>query len=112
MIAVIVTRAIPEHLRGYLGRFLSEVVPGVFVGKTSRVVAERLWGRVTDALLVGSMAMILTDPKMEQGYSFRTAGATAPTVVDLDGLQLIANLYNRDMGVVSDEGSRITTPPP
>ncbi len=98
MIAVIITRAVPDHLRGYLGRFLSEVVPGVFVGKTSRVVAERMWERTNEALSTGNMAMVLTDHTMEQGYSFRTAGPNPPAVVDLDGLQLIAANYTEPAG--------------
>ncbi|QIK63601.1 type I-E CRISPR-associated endoribonuclease Cas2 [Leucobacter viscericola] len=93
MIAVLVAKAVPEHLRGYFGRFLTEVVPGVFAGRTSRVVAERLWKRASEVLVTGNMALVVTDNTLEQGYSFLTAGPNPPAVVDLDGLQLIAHLY-------------------
>lgn len=97
MIAVIITKAVPDHLRGYLGRFLSEVVPGVFAGRTTPSVADRLWTRTTHGLDNGAMAMIVTDPNQEQGYSFRTAGTDPPEVIDLDGLQLIATRYASTM---------------
>ncbi|WP_369598861.1 type I-E CRISPR-associated endoribonuclease Cas2e [Arthrobacter sp.] len=97
MIAVIIARAVPDHLRGYLGRFLSEVVPGVFVGRTSPTVAERMWERTSKDLKTGSMAMVITDQNMEQGYSFRTAGTDPPEVINLDGLQLIATRYTQHM---------------
>lgn len=98
MIAVIITRSVPDHLRGYLGRFLSEVVPGVFAGRTSSVVADRLWHRTTEDLSVGSMAMVMTDSTVEQGYLFRTAGENAPRVTELDGLHLIATRYSARVG--------------
>lgn len=103
MIAVIITRAVPDHLRGYLGRFLTELIPGVFVGRTTPSVAERLWDRTTTDLGSGSMALVLTDASMEQGFSFRTAGTDPPTVVDLDGFQLISTPYNKDMDAVQPE---------
>lgn len=107
MIAIIITKAVPDHLRGYLGRFLAEVVPGVFAGKTTRVVADRLWARTTAGLNTGAMAMIVTDPDREQGYSFRTAGTDPPAVVDLDGLQLIATRYAGTMDNLDNPGASL-----
>lgn len=112
MIAMIVTRAVPDHLRGYLGRFLSEVVPGVFVGRTTRVVAERLWDRATTALGAGNMAFIVTDNSMEQGYSFRTAGPNPPSVVDLDGFQLIAHSRESEGWSEDSDFEVLPLPPP
>ena len=89
MIAVAITRAVPEHLRGYIGRFLTEVVPGVFVGRTSRTVAERIWERITVAIADGASALVLTDPTREQGYEIRTTGAEPPDILEMDGLQLV-----------------------
>lgn len=89
MIAVVITRAVPDHLRGYVGRFLTEVVPGVFVGRTSRTVADRIWERITLAVADGATALVMTDPTREQGYEIRTAGAEPPSIQELDGLQLV-----------------------
>jgi CRISPR-associated protein Cas2 len=84
----IITRAVPDHLRGYRGRFLSEVIPGVFVGRTSKVVAKRLWDRSATAVSGGAMALLLANPQMEQGFELRTAGENPPVITDPDGLQL------------------------
>lgn len=108
MISVIVARAVPDHLRGYLGRFLSEVVPGVFVGRTTSSVSDRLWERTTKELATGAMTMVITDSIREQGYSIRVAGTDPPEAIDLDGLQLIATRYSGGMvssGIPSTKSS-------
>ena len=46
MFAVLSVAAPPEHLRGYISRFLQETVPDLFVGKLNPVVWDRLWDRV------------------------------------------------------------------
>jgi CRISPR-associated protein (Cas_Cas2CT1978) len=68
-------------------------VPGVFVGRTTPAVADRLWARTSGGLDSGAMAMIVTDPNREQGYAFRMAGIDPPKVADLDGLRFIATRY-------------------
>ncbi|RNL59205.1 type I-E CRISPR-associated endoribonuclease Cas2e [Arthrobacter oryzae] len=98
MIAIVITRAVPDHLRGYIGRFLTEIVPGVFVGRTSSTVADRIWERTATAVADGATAIVITDPSTEQGYRFRTAGTNPPQVTELDGLQLIARQIVTETG--------------
>lgn len=90
MLIVMCTTNIPEHLRGYVGRFLSEARPGVYVGTTSRRVAADLWDRVTSALKDGDALMITPSTQHEQGYQLHVAGQNSPRIVSLDGLQLIS----------------------
>ncbi|MFD7923500.1 type I-E CRISPR-associated endoribonuclease Cas2e [Streptomyces sp. NPDC059740] len=85
---VIATTAVPDHLRGALSRWTSEVVPGIFVGSVSARVRDQLWQAVTET--VGSGAAVLVHPApTEQGYAIRTAGTRRRVPADFDGLTLI-----------------------
>ncbi|MEV2263022.1 type I-E CRISPR-associated endoribonuclease Cas2e [Streptomyces anulatus] len=85
---VIATTAVPDHLRGALSRWTSEVVPGIFVGSVSARVRDQLWQAVTDT--VGDGAAVLVHPApTEQGYAIRTAGTRRRVPADFDGLTLI-----------------------
>ncbi|MFF4248887.1 type I-E CRISPR-associated endoribonuclease Cas2e [Streptomyces sp. NPDC001822] len=85
---VIATTAVPDHLRGALSRWTSEVVPGIFVGSTSARVRDQLWQAVTET--VGNGAAVLVHPApTEQGYAIRTAGTRRRVPADFDGLTLI-----------------------
>ncbi|MFJ4713569.1 type I-E CRISPR-associated endoribonuclease Cas2e [Streptomyces sp. NPDC088785] len=85
---VLATTAVPDHLRGALSRWTSEVVPGIFVGSVSARVRDELWRAVTDT--VGDGAAVLVHPAdTEQGYAIRTAGTRRRVPADFDGLTLI-----------------------
>ncbi|MGW3163342.1 type I-E CRISPR-associated endoribonuclease Cas2e [Streptomyces sp. NPDC001142] len=85
---VIATTAVPDHLRGALSRWTSEVVTGIFVGSVSARVRDELWRAVSET--VGNGAAVLVHPApTEQGYAIRTAGTRRRVPVDLDGLTLI-----------------------
>jgi CRISPR-associated protein Cas2 len=85
---VIATTAVPDHLRGALSRWTSEVVPGIFVGTVTARVRDQLWHAVTET--VGNGAAILVHPApTEQGYAIRTAGTRRRVPIDFDGLTLI-----------------------
>ncbi|AQA11706.1 type I-E CRISPR-associated endoribonuclease Cas2e [Streptomyces malaysiensis] len=85
---VIATTAVPDHLRGALSRWTSEVVPGIFVGSVSARVRDQLWQAVTQT--VGNGAAVLVHPAPnEQGYAIRTAGTRRRVPEDFAGLTLI-----------------------
>ncbi|MGW5788079.1 type I-E CRISPR-associated endoribonuclease Cas2e [Streptomyces sp. NPDC003757] len=85
---VIATTAVPDHLRGALSRWTSEVVPGIFVGSVSARVRDQLWQAVSET--VGDGAAVLVHPApTEQGYAIRTAGSRRRVPEDFDGLTLI-----------------------
>ncbi|MEU9965439.1 type I-E CRISPR-associated endoribonuclease Cas2e [Streptomyces malaysiensis] len=85
---MIATTAVPDHLRGALSRWTSEVVPGIFVGSVSARVRDELWQAVTQT--VGNGAAVLVHPAPnEQGYAIRTAGTRRRVPEDFDGLTLI-----------------------
>jgi CRISPR-associated protein Cas2 len=85
---VMATTAVPDHLRGALSRWTTEVVPGIFVGTVSARVRDELWKAVADT--VGDGAAVLVHPAAtEQGYAVRTAGTRRRVPADFDGLTLI-----------------------
>lgn len=85
---VIATTAVPDHLRGALNRWTSEVIAGIFVGSVSARVRDQLWEAVSKT--VGDGAALLVHPAAnEQGYALRTAGERRRVPEDFDGLTLV-----------------------
>ncbi|MEV5434456.1 type I-E CRISPR-associated endoribonuclease Cas2e [Streptomyces sp. NPDC052682] len=85
---VIATTAVPDHLRGALSRWTTEVVPGIFVGTVSARVRDQLWDAVKE--IVGDGAAVLVHPApTEQGYAIHTAGTRRRVPMDFDGLTLM-----------------------
>jgi CRISPR-associated protein Cas2 len=88
-VIVIVLTAVPRRLRGELTRWLMEVSPGVFCGRASRRVREKLWERVLYGLKDGSAVMVTVKRDREQGWEILTAGPARWAPADFDGLTLM-----------------------
>ena len=87
MCVIVVDNARPG-LRGELTRWLPEVKPGVFVGKVSAAVRDKIWEKVQrDAYADGALLLFSSDS--EQGFRMELSGDPKRTVVDFDGIQLI-----------------------
>jgi CRISPR-associated protein Cas2 len=88
---VLVLTAVPVGLRGDLSRWLLEIAPGVFAGRVSRRVRERLWVRVRHGILKGggSAVLVITAHDREQGYDILTAGVGRRIPADFDGITLM-----------------------
>lgn len=87
MVVLIVERVSPG-VRGDLTRWLLEPKTGVFVGRLSGMVRERLWERVCNSAGTGA-ALLVHAAEGEQGFAMRTHGETSRTVVDFEGLSLV-----------------------
>lgn len=87
---IITSRSLPQHMHGYLSRFLSEADTGVYVGNVSKRVRDNLWRRCSEALKEGSLTMINEDSRREQGFAINTLGPNRRTLIDMDGLLLSA----------------------
>lgn len=85
---VIVLERVTPGLRGRLTRWLAEVHPGVFVGRVSPRVREKLWGLVQGARRLGACTLVHDAPN-EQGFCLLTAGDPSREAVDFDGLLLL-----------------------
>lgn len=88
MFVVLSATAVPEHLHGYISRFLSETATGLYVGNVSKRVRENLWDRCVLAAKEGSFTMISNDRKAEQGFTVVSVGPQSRPVIELDDLML------------------------
>ena len=85
---VMILEKVPTSLRGELSRWLIEPHTGVFVGKVSAMVRDRLWDKCCKRLRGGGLVQIWST-NTEQGFDIRMSGLTRRAVVDYDGLRLI-----------------------
>ena len=85
---VLILECVPTGLRGQLTRWMLEPKTGVFVGRVSAMVRDRLWDKVCAEADTGGCVMVHTC-NSEQGYEIKCSGKTSRTVVDFEGLQLV-----------------------
>jgi CRISPR-associated protein Cas2 len=83
----------PPRLRGWLTRWLIEVTPGVYVGDVNATVRDLLWEAVIDYSTETGRAVQAYSTNNEQGYAIRMHGDSKRKVIELDGLQLVANRH-------------------
>ena len=88
MVVIVIDNA-PLKLRGELTKWLMEVKPGVFVGKITAMVRQRLWDKVyhSDGL---TGAVMLYSMNNEQGFEMEMCGDPTRKVIETNGLRLIA----------------------
>ena len=87
MVVIVLERA-PASLRGELTRWLLEPKTGVFIGRISAMVREKLWEHVCKQMKKGA-GMLIYPTDTEQGFAIRMFGDTSRLVEDFDGLSLI-----------------------
>ncbi len=85
---VIAVENAPPRLRGRLAVWLLEIRAGVYVGRYSRRVRERIWKDVEKLIGEGD-AVMAWDAPTDQGYDFATVGRNRRMPVDFDGLKLV-----------------------
>lgn len=81
---VLQVESVPEHLRGYLERFLQETRTGLYVGTLTARVADHLWAVVLTHAGPGDAVMIRPDGN-EAGYTIRARQHPRWRLVDHDG---------------------------
>jgi len=77
----------PPALRGDLTKWLMEIAAGVYVGRVSARVRDKLWERVIDTCR-GGRAVLVFSTNNEQRMDFRIHGETWEPI-DFDGLKLM-----------------------
>ena len=85
---VIVLERVYAAVRGELSRWLLEPKTGVFVGRVSALVRDKLWEMICEKTGKGG-AVLIYHTDSEQGFGIRTFGDTSRTLRDYDGLYLI-----------------------
>jgi CRISPR-associated protein Cas2 len=86
---VLILERVPPSLRGDLSRWMFEPRAGVFVGRVTAQVRDRLWERAIHRVRHGACLMVAEESRNEQGFSVRQRGDRSRELVDFDGLTLI-----------------------
>lgn len=100
---VIYVELVPPRLRGGLTRWLTEVAAGLFVGRVSTLVRELLWASIVEEAADTGRAVMVHRANNEQGYLLTMHGDSKRTVVELDGLLLVANRHAAWTDWIADE---------
>ena len=85
---VLIVETATEGLRGLLSRWLIQPRTGVFVGRVSARVRDKLWEMVVQSGKAKG-ALMIHDTQNEQRFCVRSWGDTSREPVDFDGLTLI-----------------------
>jgi CRISPR-associated protein Cas2 len=85
---VLILERVPVSLRGELTRWLLEPKAGVFVGRVSGMVRERLWDKAR-AQSAGGGCLMIHASNNEQGYRIESWGQTTRLIEDFEGLSLV-----------------------
>lgn len=85
---VLMLERVPASLRGEISRWMIEPRTGVFVGKLSAAVRDKLWEKAESASR-GGAGMLIHSSKNEQGFTIRTFGDTSREVVNMENLWLV-----------------------
>lgn len=86
---VLLLERVSPGLRGELSRWMLEPKAGVFVGKPTAGVRDRLWQAVCRQGGVDSGCVMITQASNEQGFRIETCGRPSRPVVDFEGLLLV-----------------------
>lgn len=87
MVVLILERVTPG-LRGELTRWFLEPKAGVFVGRVSAMVREKIWEKACGRAKEGGCLMIYSSDN-EQGFRIRSWGEMARSIEDFEGLFLV-----------------------
>lgn len=87
MVVMILERVSPG-LRGELTRWFLEPKAGVFVGRPSATVRDKIWEKACGKASGGGCVMMHSSD-CEQGYRVRSWGKTARPIQDFEGLFLV-----------------------
>ena len=88
---VLILQRVSASLRGELTRWLLEPRTGVFVGRVSALVRDKLWELAIEKLKDGE-ALLLYQTDTEQGIAIKQIGQSDRAVIDYEGILLIQHL--------------------
>lgn len=85
---IFVLQRVPASLRGELSRWMIEPHAGVFVGRPSALVREKLWNLIREKARAGA-ALMAYSADTEQGFALEGYGNTTRSLRDFEGLTLV-----------------------
>ena len=86
---VMILEKVPASLRGELSKWMIEPKAGIFLGRLTGRVRDRLWEKATENARAGACLQIWSTNN-EQGFEIRSHGDTSRTIVDLEGLYVVS----------------------
>lgn len=109
---ILILERVPAKLRGELSRWLIEPRTGVFVGRVSALVRDRLWEKVVAAAAPGKAAaskrkpgaLLIYRARTEQGFAVRSFGDPSREMVEMEGLVLVRVPHRAGAGASPEEG--------
>jgi len=97
---VIVTRNVPDRIRGFLASSLLEIGPGIYTGaRVTVAVRKRIWSVLEDWFSGrdGSIVMVWSDASVPGGQSVRILGAPPIDLVEVDGTVLACKSLDQEV---------------
>jgi CRISPR-associated protein Cas2 len=85
---LIILEEVPKGLRGELSRWMIEFGTGVFIGRLSAAVRDRLWEKCRSEGTGNCIQVYATNN--EQGFEVRSYGPTCRMILDVEGIKLAA----------------------
>ena len=85
---MLILERVPASLRGELSRWMIEPRTGVFVGRVSGLVRDKLWELAQEKAGDGAGALLYS-ARTEQGFAVRSFGERARELVDWEGITLV-----------------------
>ncbi len=85
---VLILERVPVSLRGELSRWMLEPRTGVFVGRISAIVRDKLWQKAAKGAK-GGAGLLIFSSQTEQGFTVYTFGDTTRALMDWEGLLLV-----------------------
>lgn len=85
---IIILEKAPSGLRGELSKWMIEVRSGVFVGKVSKLVQDKLWLK-TLSKCQEAHALLIYSYSNEQGFIIDSHNPGAYEPIDMEGITLI-----------------------
>jgi CRISPR-associated protein Cas2 len=86
---LLILQRVTSSLRGELTRWLMEPQAGVFIGRISALVRDKLWEKCLRTLRSEQGALLIYSSRTEQGFTVRSAGSPKRDVIDIEGLWLV-----------------------
>jgi len=87
MVVMILERVTPG-LRGEISRWMIEPKAGVFIGKMSATVRDRLWEKAQKSAGDGA-GVLIHSCNSEQSFNIRAFGDRTREIIDIEGLWLV-----------------------
>ena len=86
---ILILEKVTPGLRGDLSRWMIEPKSGIFLGRMTARLRDKLWAKAVAGSRGGACLQAWSSPG-EQGFLVRTSGDTSRKVVDFEGLHLVA----------------------